>query len=230
LRNVDESTKDFVDTLLGLFDQGREKLKEYGWFPGDPYSPKWWGGLETKDELIISAILVQQTRWETVKKVMERLRALNLSTLEGLRREGEEKLVEAISGVNFRRVKARRLKLMAGKLSQRGLCSKESLISVEGIGEETADSLLLFACNVPTFPVSQYVIRVLSRVTGQQVRAKEIGEELKRSVGQDLYSLKLLYAGISTVGKAWCHRRKPSCNGCMLSQKCHYSATLPRSH
>jgi len=98
-----------IKGLLKAFEGIASTLAENGWFISEPQSPRWWGGLESPDEVFISAMLVQQTRWDNVTRVMAKLRSLGLSRLEQVSRLSYGELANMLTGINFRSTKARRV-------------------------------------------------------------------------------------------------------------------------
>jgi DNA-3-methyladenine glycosylase III (EC 3.2.2.-) len=137
----------------------------------------------------------------------------------------EEEIAELIRQANFYRTKAKRLKVLSeitSKIGVEKLVKDEKLLKdVEGIGDETAEALLLFAGNIPVFPRSNYAKRVMSRVLNVELTREEAKEIVEELVGRDLYKLKLVHAGIVAVGKLYCFS-KPKCNSCEFKEFCKY--------
>ncbi len=211
-------------------------LPSYGWMPSEPSSPRWWGGFETEEEIAIAAVLVQLTTWNNVDRTVASLRREGLTELSRLMEYDIDRLAEKIRGVGFAVEKARRIVKLAeiSKGDLDGLCSsqdaRERLLGVRGIGRETADTILLFACNRLVFPASRLGVRVLSRVGvevhgGYEVWRRTIEEGLPPS----LYDYKLMHAGLVTIAKVYCKRSKPRCRDCPLSRLCAYARRASRS-
>ncbi|MFP3170757.1 MAG: endonuclease III domain-containing protein, partial [Sulfolobaceae archaeon] len=165
---TDEVKRSLRTELLRILKENVDLLRRAGWIVTDAESPKWWDGVETVDELLISSILVQMTKWETVKKILQKMREKGVNSLQKLSQLSEEEIAELIRQVNFYRTKAKRLKVLSeitSKIGVEKLVKDEKLLKdVEGIGDETAEALLLFAGNIPVFPRSNYAKRVVSRV------------------------------------------------------------------
>lgn len=227
---------DSLNTILKIFH--RKPLK--GWVIDEPESPKWWGGLSSPEEIVISAILVQLTRWENVEKALENLRKRNLLDLKKLSDIDEIELQKIIKPVGLRRLKARRLIELSKKVTEiGGLVElrkmdveevRSFLKSINGIGRETADAITLFALNKPTIPISEYVKRVLGRVfslkeTDYETLRKSILEHFRHQ----LYSLKLFYAGVTTIGKYYC-KKQPKCYQCPLNCLCETFKLIQRKY
>jgi Uncharacterized protein related to Endonuclease III len=183
---------------------------------------------------VISAFLVQMTKWETVKRILLALREEGLSTIEAISRLDEEDLARKIRAVNFYKTKATRLRAFASFVVENGGLSnllklemRSELLKVNGLGEETVDSILLFAGHQPVFPASEYSRRVLSRYLGVELRRSEVPKLVSQNVTKDIYSFKILHAGLGSVGKASCLQGTPKCDRCILKQWCKSNYRYP---
>ncbi|MCY0873338.1 endonuclease III domain-containing protein [Acidianus infernus] len=224
-----------IHEILKIIDENREFLKKMGWIVSDPYSFEWWGGLKSADEIAISAFLVQMTKWETVAKVIENLRRKGLNYIDKIAELPLSVLEDQIRSVNFYKTKARRLKNFSEIVSENGglknfltVENRDKILEIEGIGEETADSLLLFANNQLVFPQSEYLRRVLSRVLNKKMSKKEAKNYVEENLKKDLFLYKLFHAGVVSIGKAFCYLNKPKCDKCILKPLCRskYNETL----
>jgi len=236
LRHVEVLTNSkLLDSVLEVFKERADDLTSSGWCVSDAQSLKWWGCLGSVDEIFITAVLVQLSRWEAVVKALENLKVRGLLSLDAINEADEGVLRDVIKPVGLRGVKTRRLKELAIKVKEVGGLDKLSLLkddelrdfllSIDGIGEETADALLLFAFNRATIPISRYVVRVLSRVGVIEgfVSYEKLRKELINTLNGDLYKLKLLYSGLTHVGKTTCLPKQPDCMRCVLSRICRSS-------
>ncbi|AHC51546.1 DNA endonuclease III [Sulfolobus acidocaldarius SUSAZ] len=217
-----------TEEIFLILEKNKDLLSNAGWIVSDPSSPRWWDGLETIDDILVSSILVQLTRWETVREVLKKLKELGIRRIEDLASLEEIEIEELIKKVNFRRAKAKRLKNIAMLVKEIGIhrlvISPELLSNIEGIGDETKEAILLFAGNIPLFPRSEYSKRVLSRLTGIRLSkndARLLGEYI---CGHDLYKIKLFHAGIVSVGKSFCSNQNPKCNSCIFKEICKYNS------
>jgi endonuclease III related protein len=201
------------------------------------YGPQhWWPG-ETAFEVIVGAILTQNTAWRNVEKAIVQLKRAHLLTPHELRRISEKRLASLIRPSGYFNIKAKRLKGFISFLFReyRGSLKemfkepletlREKLLSVKGIGPETADSILLYAGGFPTFVVDAYTHRVFSR---HRLVPDDAGyEPLKRfftsHLPQDAALFNEYHALLVKVGKERC-RKEPLCNGCPLEE------FLPGSH
>ena len=224
--------------LLRLFEKNKQFLKDADWIVCDVESPKWWGGLNSPEEIVISAILVQLSTWTSVEKVLMKLRKAGLTNFRELAKADAEKLEELIKPVGLGKMKARRLISFAREVMKLGGLerlkdvedSRNFLMSFEGIGKETADAIALFALNKPTIPISNYVRLVLGRVglIESKKNYETLRKEILEKLGEDLFSLKLLYAGITSIGRMVC-KRDPRCEACPLREACMTSKCKRKS-
>lgn len=149
----------------------------------------WWPA-ETRFEVIVGAYLTQNTAWTNVELALANLRQARLLSVEGIRKVPQRKLQRLIRSSGYFRQKAARLKTFvafldnkyAGSLdqlfSQTTEKLREELLSLNGIGPETADSILLYAGNHPVFVVDAYTRRILER--HEILSAKADYEEIRR--------------------------------------------------
>lgn len=193
----------------------------------------WWPG-DTPFEIIIGAILTQNTNWSNVKKAIDNLKKNNLLTPEKLYRLDIAELAELIHPAGYYNIKAGRLKSFLNRLFEKfdgdldRLLSlstdrlREELLSIKGIGPETADSICLYAFNKPVFVVDAYTGRILGRH-----RLLEPGagyEEIRMLFESTLPKEPPLYneyhALLVRLGKDFC-KTKPQCGGCPLEDLPH---------
>jgi len=156
----------------------------------------WWPA-ETPFEVIVGAYLTQNTAWTNVERALDNLRKADLLTLEGIRRVKMARLERLIRPSGYFRQKARRLKTFVAFLDRQydGSLQKlfsrpteklrEELLNLNGVGPETADSILLYAGNHPVFVVDAYTRRILDRhgILPEKTGYEEIRELFERSLG-----------------------------------------------
>jgi endonuclease III related protein len=138
--------------LLSLYDRMLAEYGPQGWWPADsPY------------EVMIGAILTQNTNWRNVERAIANLKAAGRLSPESMMKMKKAKLEALIRPSGFYRQKAERLKLASEKwmeLQRRGAADpRNEWLSVKGIGKETADSILLYAFDLPFFVVDSYTRR-----------------------------------------------------------------------
>jgi endonuclease III related protein len=189
----------------------------------------WWPG-RTPFEVVVGAILTQNTTWTNVERAIARLRRHRLLTPSAMERVPRAKLARLIRSSGYFHQKARKLQAFLRFLKQRHRGSlarmlrtptailRAQLLEVHGIGPETADSILLYAGEHPVFVVDAYTRRILER--HQLVDGKEPYEEIRRLFEQSLPPSVSLFneyhALIVHTGKHFCRKRRALCAGCAL--------------
>jgi endonuclease-3 related protein len=207
-----------ADYLLNIYETLNDCFGNLNWWPG-----------ETPFEIAVGAILAQNTNWKNVERAIENLKESNLLSPEGLLKTEEEKLEELIRPSGYYRIKTKRLKSFVRFLFEEydGALDKmfeeepwalrEKLLDVKGIGEETADSILLYAGEKPVFVVDAYTRRVL-------LRHHLINEDARYGNIQSLFMDHLpchaplfnqYHALFVNTGKRFC-RKTPLCEECPL--------------
>ena len=201
----------------------------------DAYGPQhWWPGAETPIEVCIGAILTQSAAWTNVELAMRRLREAGALSLEGIHASTQEELAGLVHASGYFNVKARKLKAFAqhvydhhgGDLS-RMLAQpweplREELLGIYGIGEETADDILLYAAGAPSFVMDAYTRRILSRLG---IRAPDERYESYRAIFMDAlppdaHLYNEYHALLDNLGKEACRKRAPRCAECPLLDLC----------
>jgi endonuclease-3 related protein len=193
------------------------------------YGPQgWWPG-ESPFEVIVGAILTQNTAWLNVEKAIARLKETGTFTPEALARIPLEHLAPILKSSGYFNIKAARLKSFINFLFEnyQGRLERmfredlptlrEKLLSVRGIGPETADSILLYAGGYPIFVVDTYTRRVVSRhgLLPEDAGYDRIQNRFMAQIPQDVRLFNEYHALIVRVGKDFC-RRTPRCRGCPL--------------
>ena len=191
---------------------------------------KWWPG-NSPFEVITGAILTQNTAWRNVEKAIARLKSRKLLNPKGIMRVDERTLAELIRPAGYYNIKTRRLKSFIRFLYEdyRGRLDRMfaedlwplrgKLLEVNGIGPETADSILLYAGKKPVFVVDAYTRRIFERHGIIQAGATygEIQNLFMTSLPHDLYLYNQYHALIVNTGKLFC-TSKPRCKGCPLER------------
>ena len=135
-----------------------DKTGRIEYYPGDYSFPK---NEQQSFEIILGAILTQNTSWKNVEKALENLRKNNAISRAKLQVLGTKKIAELIKSSGYHNQKARKIKEY---LKFDGEITRKSLLQVWGIGPETADSILLYACKQPIFVIDAYTKRIMSRI------------------------------------------------------------------
>jgi endonuclease-3 related protein len=196
----------------------------------------WWPG-ETPFEIIVGAILTQNTAWTNVEKAIANIMRAGALSAEALHKMPMAPLAQMIRPSGYFNIKARRLKSFLDFLSreyggslktmfrEKPDALREKLLAVNGIGPETADSILLYAGQIPTFVVDAYTKRIFSRhglLTGKE-KYDEVKEFFEAKLPRDTQLYNEYHAQIVNVGKLFC-RRVPRCEVCPLRP------FLPKKH
>jgi endonuclease-3 related protein len=188
----------------------------------------WWPG-ESPFEIAVGAILTQNTNWGNVEKAIENLKrekALNAKSIHDMR---VARLASLIKPAGYFNVKAKRLKAFIDFLmneyhgSLKSMKNEEmqtlraKLIKVNGIGHETADSILLYALEKPVFVIDAYTKRVLSRhgIMEHEKPYEEFQALFHSSLKRDVKLFNEYHALFVRLGKIYC-RKKPKCEECPL--------------
>tara|TARA_Y100000310_G_C20632958_1_gene789610 strand:+ start:904 stop:1554 length:651 start_codon:yes stop_codon:yes gene_type:complete len=139
-----------------------------GWWPlNNIYEQKNKTKQLTKDEkfeISLGAILTQNTSWKNVEKALENLRTHNTLNKEGIQNIQTDKLTKLIKPSGYHNQKTKKLKIFADFLDSKKQINRENLLTLWGIGPETADSILLYAHRKPIFVVDVYTKRVFSNL------------------------------------------------------------------
>jgi len=191
----------------------------------------WWPG-ETELEMMVGAVLTQNTNWKNVEKAIGNLKNKKLLTLEGLNSIAVEVLAQEIRPAGYFNVKAGRLKNLINFivdqyhgdftlfLEDNIRSLREGLLSVKGVGPETADSILLYAAHRPVFVIDAYTYRILRRhemVEEQGVTYDELQDLFMDHLPEDTCLFNEFHELIVQTGKNYC-KRKPLCDLCPLEQ------------
>ncbi len=188
----------------------------------------WWPG-ETPFEVALGAILTQNTNWNNVVRVMARLKSDGLLSARALAALPEAELAELIRPAGYYNIKARRVRNFLALLTSRYQGSmaamagdeagklRERLLAVKGIGPETADSILLYALNKPTFVVDAYTFRILSRhhLVAESCDYEELRRLFMDRLAPDTELYNEYHALLVRLGKEFC-RPRPRCEDCFL--------------
>jgi len=199
----------------------RRLLDRYG-------DPHWWPA-ETPYEVIVGAILTQNTAWVNVEKAIANF-AGALSP-EYVLRLDQPALAEIIRPAGFFNQKAGYILTVTLWFERYGFCAetvgkipmeilREELLSLKGIGKETADSILLYAFGFPTFVVDAYTTRHIGRLRLEAGRGYDsVKAYFERHLERDSILFNRYHALIVLNAKAHC-RKTPLCDGCPLSDLC----------
>jgi len=192
--------------------------------------PRWWPG-DTPFEVAVGAVLTQNTSWRNVEKAITRLKDAGLLSSEALRRLTPDELADYIVPAGYYNVKAWRLKSLVeflwaecgGRVEALADMpvaeARGKLLAVNGVGPETADSIMLYAAGVPTFVVDAYTHRILSRhgLAPEEAGYDEVKAVFEDNMDPDTDMFNKFHALLVKCGHLYC-KPKPRCEGCPLEE------------
>lgn len=195
----------------------------------EEYGPQhWWPG-ETRDEIIIGAILTQNTNWSNVEKAISKLKAANLLSLKILAQTKPELVAQHIRPTGYFNQKADRLVTIGRALSDYKIPEhrdevRRSLLSLKGIGPETADSILLYAFELPYFVIDAYTTRIFSRlgIADSQSSYQDMQHLFMQNLEADTSLYNEYHALIVRHAKSFC-LKQPKCSLCPLRVRCNFN-------
>lgn len=201
------------------------------------HGPQHWWPAQTPFEVMLGAILTQNTAWTNVERAIARLRASAPLEAGALLAMTEEALADAIRPAGYFNVKAGRLRafcqeyLDAGGFDGLGALSTEALrhrlLAIRGVGPETADDMLLYAFARPVFVVDAYTRRLFGRLDALAADApyEAIRRAFETALGPAVDLFGAYHALIVRHGKDACRARRPLCEACCLRDICAFSAS-----
>jgi len=200
------------------------------------YGPQQWWPAESAFEVAVGAVLTQNTSWKNVERAIANLRTADVLTLPAISRIPPAELILLIRPAGYYNLKAKRLMALCDFLRDAGgleglkrqslQVARSGLLSVWGIGPETADDILLYALDRPVFVIDTYTRRLLARQG--LARGNEDYEVLRqgfeRALPADVDLFKQFHALIVEHAKAAC-RKAPICDACCLMGGCAQALT-----
>jgi endonuclease-3 related protein len=195
----------------------------------DHFGPQhWWPG-ETPFEVMLGAVLTQNTSWRNVSMVIEALRQDGLLSFEALETLPLEVLAEKIRPSGYYNQKAKRLKGLFAAIREDSESLEDffnhdvhtlrkKLLAIKGIGPETADSITLYAAGKPVFVVDAYTYRILLRhdLIAEDAGYEEIQELFLGKLPTDALLFNEYHALLVRLGKEYCKKSNPLCDTCPL--------------
>ncbi|MBI5055350.1 MAG: endonuclease III domain-containing protein [Nitrospirae bacterium] len=214
----------------------KKKIKSYKIILADIYRAlfkafgpqQWWPG-ETPFEVAVGAILTQNTNWGNVEKAINNLKKQKVLNARALHEMPHKELAALVKPAGYFNIKAKRLKHFLSFLSDHYKGRVESmrgedvhalrrqLLEVNGIGPETADSILLYALDKPVFVIDAYTKRVLSRhkLASEKATYHELQGLFHNNLPADVKLFNEYHALFVMAGKHYC-KPKPRCEECPL--------------
>lgn len=186
----------------------------------EEFGNRYWWPAETPFEVVVGAILTQQTKWENVETAILNLKNKGLIEAKALSGAKAKELEELIRCTGFFRQKSKRLINISTFFVQNPDIFENPkdelrnvLLSLNGVGDETADSIVLYAADKPKFVIDAYTKRMCSclGIEGNYGQLQSIFEE---SIPEDISMYKEYHALIVEYGKQFCGKKK--CDECIL--------------
>lgn len=205
------------DKLLQLYDLLHGHFGPQDWWPG-----------ETPFEVMVGAVLTQNTNWANVEKAIANLKKVDSLNIEAMLAMDKSRLADLIRPSGYYNIKANRLRnllqmlkdVYSGDLdslfSQPLDQARKQLLGVNGIGPETADSMLLYAGQLPIFVVDAYTFRILGRhdLVDEAMTYFELQELFMENLPADTSLYNEFHALLVMLGKHYCRKSKPLCEKC----------------
>jgi endonuclease III related protein len=192
--------------------------------------PMHWWPARTPFEVIVGAILTQNTAWANVERAIANLRSAHMLTPAAISAARPSKLALLVRPSGYFRQKAKKLKAFVRFLQREYGGSlkrmfdtpteilREELLFVHGIGPETADSILLYAGNHPVFVVDAYTHRIFGRhgITDGEPQYETVRALFETALPRDPQLFNEFHALVVNTGKNWCRKNGPLCSECPL--------------
>jgi len=189
----------------------------------------WWPA-ETPLEVMVGSVLTQNTNWINVTKAIDNLRQKGLLVYPQLLEISVDQLAEYIRPSGYYNLKAKRLHNLLEMINvcydgnldcflEDGMESaRENLLNVKGVGQETADSILLYACGQPVFVIDTYTHRVFSRhnLVEEETDYQTMQTVFMDHLPEDTQLFNEFHALIVLVAKQFCKKTNPDCERCPL--------------
>ncbi len=192
--------------------------------------PQRWWPARTRLEVILGAILTQNTSWNNVRLALKSLRANGLLKWETLRAASQRQIESCIRPAGFFRQKARTIRTFVewlervhgGSLDhlfrQPVEAARRELLQLTGFGDETVDAILLYAGGMPIFVADAYTRRIFSRhrLFAEQASYSEAQTFVHTHLEKDKALYNEFHALLVEAGKRFCHRSRAHCEACPL--------------
>ena len=213
---------------------GKDFIKIFNILYKHSGSQHWWPA-RSRFEMMIGALLTQNTAWTNVTKALNNLKTHRTFTPTSLYDITPAKLCRLVKPAGYFNQKTRYLKSMIFYLKARWNFNlnkmfrtplydlRVELLSVKGMGPETVDSILLYAGNYPIFVIDAYTKRIFSRhrFCAKDISYHELQEKFMNGLPKNYKLFNEYHALIVNIGKNFCHNRNPECNRCPLIDDPH---------
>ena len=202
------------------------------------YGKQHWWPVTSKNkefEIIIGTVLTQNTSWKNVETAIENLKKNKLIDIKKINRINKDKLARSIKSSGYFNQKAERLKIFADYVNENYKNNlkkflkkdvselRKELLSIKGIGEETADSIILYAASKPVFVIDTYTKRIISRIglCEKNVDYESLQNLFHKNLKKHHELFNEYHALLVELGKNICIK-KPKCDICPVNNECNY--------
>ena len=201
--------------LLAVYGTLLDHYGSQNWWPGD--------GLE----IAVGAVLTQQANWKNVEKALDKLRKADCLSVDCLNKISLEELEKLILSSGYYKVKAKRLKNLIMLLAENPNPSREELLLVNGLGPETADSILLYWFEKPYFVIDTYTFRIFNRLgIYEEQNYLKLQRIFMNILPNDIQLYKEFHALLVKHAKECCLKTNPKCERCIIKSQCNYYRKL----
>lgn len=206
----------------------------------DHFGPRNWWPAQSDLEMITGAILTQNVSWKNTVTALDQLKASGVLSIEGLGKVPLEELARLIKSTRYHNTKAKKLKAFITFLKDKHNSSlddllslplqelRNELLSIYGIGEETADAITLYAGLKPIFVVDTYTRRIYQRLGmfPEKITYREMQEFFMEHLSHDVQLYNEYHALIDGLGNRYCSSKNPRCSECPLHEICKFPGDL----
>ena len=230
--------------LKSIYNKLHSHFGPQNWWPvtlENEIIPKYHKNIKLSEkqklEICFGAILTQNTNWKNAEKAIAQLNKNNLININGIIKITNENLARIIKSSGYHNQKAIKLKnfclfLMNNynrnleKLFSNSITKlRNELLSINGIGPETADSIILYAAKKPIFVIDAYAKRIMNRVGFKENNYDGLQNLFMNNLKKDEKMFNEYHALLVQFGKNIC-KKKPLCNQCPISNMCNYYNTV----
>ena len=200
------------------------------------YGPQGWWPAESPFEVIVGAILTQSTAWVNVEKALASMRDKGCWSFEAIAALPTDELAEVVRSSGYFNAKARKLQAFAGHVlegyggdleamfAKEAAKLREELLSIHGIGEETADDIIVYAAGKPSFVMDSYTRRIVDRMgltpEGRNPGYRSYQALFQDNLPSDAAMFNEYHALLDHHAKVTCTKREPRCQECCLADLC----------
>lgn len=226
-----------------IYDSLLKEFNEQHWWPvtKSGFMPKYHKKIKLNDkqklEICFGAILTQNTNWKNVEKAVINLNKNNLIDIDKIIKISNKKLAKIIKSSGYHNQKAKKLKNFCQYINKNynnkinGFFNNDivklrnELLLINGIGPETADSMILYAAKKPVFVIDAYTKRIYARVFKKELKYEELQQIFTKELNNDEKLFNEYHALLVELGKNIC-KTKPLCDKCPINTRCKYYETI----